>query len=659
MATVPEAKEPISKRSVFTKAKELFLGASELMGKVVVGIFTPRWYILTFFLVITIAVAGYTFNKYLAQRPYVIWSNPTQDSNWSSFSHPIELQFDKPINSGVKFNISPQIPGVTELTPCSENSFFKDRFFCGLKFFPAQTVDPEAKTVIYLTELKNISGLGGVHEFPMEFYAPTLPEINSVSIEERQDKVLQNETIEVELSASNEPFIDWHFEFEPDFEISVEENGSNTISLVHDKLFDQGTDYQLKISRAKVKYDLLGEQIIEQGDYEEVKSIRFSTMKAPLVKKFSPQGDKVYVDEKIKIQFDVPMVTETVEQGLVTEPAIDFTPIWNETFDKLTLSPLQELAKDKKYKIIIPKGAKNNKGGIIPKDLEYSFKTIGPVQVKKFDPWPGATGVSVGTNITVPFDQPVDKKSAKNKFSISPNVGGNFSWKKNSLTFNPSSYLKYSTKYTVKVASGVGSIHGLPSKKAFTTSFTTAPQTVILNVPLYTQQESYSCNLAATRMALAYKGVYVSESSIKSGVGIGQALSGSKGGDPYADWINNYGVYWGPIASYVRRHRGATIKSGWNLSGLASEVSKGHPVIVWTHNGWSSWYWKTWKTPGGKTIKGLNGMHSLVVVGYKGPASNPNTIIVNDPWRGRLYYSAGSFDSTWAGSFGRTGVIVK
>ena len=51
-------------------------------------------------------------------------------------------------------------------------------------------------------------------------------------------------------------------------------------------------------------------------------------------------------------------------------------------------------------------------------------------------------------------------------------------------------------------------------------------------------------------------------------------------------------------------------------------------------------------------------MHSEVVVGFKGSVDNPSVIIVNDPWRGRLYYSRSTFEWNWRRSFNNTAVVV-
>jgi uncharacterized protein YvpB len=147
-------------------------------------------------------------------------------------------------------------------------------------------------------------------------------------------------------------------------------------------------------------------------------------------------------------------------------------------------------------------------------------------------------------------------------------------------------------------------------------------------------------------MALAYRGVHVSESQIKSAIGVG--------GDPNSNWVSGYGVHWGPIANYIGRYRSVSVKTGWNTAALAREVEKGNPVIVWWYNRYS-------QPPGAFTLDsgatGYKGMHSEVVRGFTGDSSNPTVLYTNDPWRGRLTYSRSLFDSTW-GYLGYAAVVV-
>ena len=139
---------------------------------------------------------------------------------------------------------------------------------------------------------------------------------------------------------------------------------------------------------------------------------------------------------------------------------------------------------------------------------------------------------------------------------------------------------------------------------------------------MYYQSETFTCNISATRIVFSYRGTALSEGSIKATVG--------EGGDPNVDWVQGYGVHWGPIYDFISKYRSVELKRNWNIVDLVKEVERGNPVIIWVHNQLGSS--GTFLLDSGAT--GYRGMHSVVVKGFVGNVENPTSIIVNDPWRG-------------------------
>jgi len=182
----------------------------------------------------------------------------------------------------------------------------------------------------------------------------------------------------------------------------------------------------------------------------------------------------------------------------------------------------------------------------------------------------------------------------------------------------------------------------------FTSVFTTEEETFVLDVPQYYQTGgSFACNLVATKMALAYKGLSPSVEGMKSSIGVGQ--------DPNNSFVEEYGVHWGPISSYISsRGLRNSIKSGWNINALVQEVKAGHPVILFWYNGYTTPR-ETFELEGGYT--GYHGMHSEVVVGFVGKVDSPTKIILNDPWRGQRYLSISTFNGLWS-YLGNTAIVV-
>jgi len=104
--------------------------------------------------------------------------------------------------------------------------------------------------------------------------------------------------------------------------------------------------------------------------------------------------------------------------------------------------------------------------------------------------------------------------------------------------------------------------------------------------------------------------------------------------------------------------RGVKVYSGWSAAGIAQEIENGNPAILWGQNGLASPYNKSWTTPGGVSVYAINGMHSVVAVGFIGPSSNPSHIIVRDPWRGQRTLTVSQLYGAPWGYFNRTALVV-
>ncbi len=330
----------------------------------------------------------------------------------------------------------------------------------------------------------------------------------------------------------------------------------------------------------------------------------------------------------------------------------------------MTFKPVG-LEYETKYTVKIAQGTKSEPSGFIEKDVVKSFSTIGRVKVTESYPENNWDAVSIEAPIKITFDQEVDKSSAESLFSIEPKIDGDFSWEGNTLIFKPSSPFSYSTTYKVLLAKGIKSARGLDSTEDFIVSFTSQEQTVKLAVPIMLQQHGLSCEIAALRMALSFRGVQVSEETLLAKVGVDNTPhEGDVWGDPHVAFVGNvdgkqmvdgYGVYWGPIERVAKEYREAEDFENWDAISLTKAISEGNPVVIWVY---SSGGWPTsWKTPSGKTITGTRDEHAVTAVGYVGPASNPSQFIINDPLYGQVYWSRDLFEKKWA-SFGKSGVVV-
>ena len=188
----------------------------------------------------------------------------------------------------------------------------------------------------------------------------------------------------------------------------------------------------------------------------------------------------------------------------------------------------------------------------------------------------------------------------------------------------------------------------------------------ILDVPIHIQERALSCEVATLKMALAYKGVEVSENELMEFVGFDPTpKSDNTWGDPHQAFVGDidgyqpytgYGVYWEPIARAGSQYRESTYFTNGTITDLTYEIVEGNPVIVWGNA--ASGRSVDWYTPDGKMIKAISGEHTLTVKGFLGSQENPTHIVYNDPHTGQVTQTVAEFSQQWS-LLDNAGVIVK
>jgi uncharacterized protein YvpB len=627
--------------------------------------------------IVAIAFLVFAYNDMFVKPLGVNFHTPEMNFVWLDQKEPFVIQFDRPINPAtlntelIISDFNHEIKGHWDLLD-NGISAFKRR----LVFTPEESFLPDRDLGIYISGISNLAQKDEPWDKLVDLRSPRIPTIEDTEPKnESKDLGIDQEVI-LKLDAEDGEHMLWDVKVTPETEFELLRTpGSREMRIKFAKTLAQGATYQIQFTKTPRMFNLeTGETLISEEPIKD-KTLKFTTVRGASIKGFKPVGDNVLTDTTIELEFDYEMDPLEVESKLVIEPKIEYTVLWQSP-QKLLIKPAKPLEKDKTYTIKLPKGLKNKKGGVSEEEVVHSFKTVGKVQLSSNSPGNGSTGRSIGTNIVVSFNQEVDRASAQSKFSVNPSVAGAFSWNGNTMTFNPNANLNHQTRYTVKIAAGVKSVHGLNSDRDFTFAFTTEPKVFSLNVPSYRQPYRYACNITAAQMALAYRGVNVSVSYIHSQIGTASPQSYNSGtntwGNPNAGFVGTldgsgpagpngtggYGVYWGPVRSFIGRYRSASVKSYASTSAMLRDVDAGNPVIIWAHNGFSgSGARLSWNSPSGN-VSAVRGMHSYVVRGYIGSVDNPTSILVNDPGtRGRWTVSVGYFNSLF-NTFGRVGVVV-
>jgi uncharacterized protein YvpB len=372
------------------------------------------------------------------------------------------------------------------------------------------------------------------------------------------------------------------------------------------------------------------------------------------------------VNTPMAITFDSLMNIDSVRTGFSIDPPTVGAISISEDGKTLSFQPTGSLVYNTAYTATIAAGAETASGGTLPEAAVIKFTTIGPVQVSRVSPADGSSGVDVRSSINVTFDQDVNHVLAESAFKIEPGIGGTFSWVGNEMHFTPTGGLNFNVSYQVTIVKGVVSVNGQASQADFIYKFQTAPQTVKLGVAIDFQDKPLSCEAAALKMALAAKGVAVSENDIMAKIPINSAArKGNVWGDPYQEFVGNisgrqnttgYGVYWDPIAKAANSWRPAEAFTGWSIPNLTNEVAKGNAVVVW--GVYPGGYQDNWTTASGKQILAWKGEHARTLIGFVGSADNPSQMIINDPVAGQLIWTTAKFKADFA-KFGNSGVVVR
>ena len=314
--------------------------------------------------------------------------------------------------------------------------------------------------------------------------------------------------------------------------------------------------------------------------------------------------------------------------------------------------------------------------------LDCLFSLISAPYIVEHSPAKSAQDIPLDSNLTVRFDKPVKRQEVR--ISISPEVHGEIQFKRpvmdkqmyTELTFNPVVGLEPDTEYRVKLENIQG--FGVSKSNSFEFSFKTESVSdsypvsdsviTMIDIDLDWQDSNLSCGAASLKMALTGKGVFVTENEIMEYVGYDLSTrQGDIWGDAYTSYVGDidgkmcktgFGVFWEPIAQSAKNWRDAEAFSNGTIQDLTHHLSKGDPVVIWGVMPTGTLTSCSWWTENGKHIKAFYETHVRLAIGFIGPKEDPTTIIINDPWSGRLYWDADYFMQNWA-SFGYSGVVVK
>lgn len=574
----------------------------------------------------------------------------------------IRIHFDRPVSRAVDATISPDILGSWSF----DDPVFGRFLTRTVTFTPVVTLSPDTAYVITLTGVRN--GLllnGSTDTVQLSFRTEPAPKVMSVVPSDVSPKIAPTSTFTVTLDGPNNGSVVHEFRFSPSLEVDASlAPDRRSYTVVPRASFQQGATYQLTVLERKAQVDLATGQVVRQGEPTVASVTSWETLPPPGIAEVGPTGDGVDRGSALTVTFSETMDRADVRSNLRVEPAVSGR--W-ETTDGLTyrLTP-SRLAAGTTYVVTIPAGTKTSRGGFIEADSTFTFTTKGPVRLLTASPSDGSTGVSPSAKLSFTFDQTVDPTSVSNSFILSPEVAGKLDVDGATARFTPDDSFPRDAAFTVTWKLGLTGEEGIPSSADVVVRFTTERSVVRISVPSFRQERNLSCEAAALRMALAAKGVTLSEREILAKIGVDPTKhTDDIWGDPHVAFVGNvdgrqpttgYGVYWEPIARVASIYRKGRAFTGGTVQLLTAEIANGNPVIVWGNA--TTGRRIDWVTPSGKKIVSINGEHTRTVKGFVGPAGNPTSIIVNDPLYGERIFSRAAFEADWS-LLGRSGVVVE
>lgn len=580
---------------------------------------------------------------------------------YASTNTSIRFMFDRPFSREIVPTIEPFVAGNWEY----RDYMYSDHLARTLVFTPEITLAPETEYKISINSVRNAL-TPQAKAYPINYIFSTPPVSTVSSVSPGQEDILAPDAAwTVMLDSPNDSLASFEFVFEPEVVFKEEVNNDKTsYTITPSELLKQGTDYQLIIYKRNVQYFIGTNDVAFQSDPEEVFAGSWKTREAPGIVSFSPTGTGIRKGTEISIEFSESMDRESVFLGLNADPTL--TGLWSANGENTIFTNYSTLTFGVQYSITIEAGVQTSSGGYLEEEAEYQFTTLGSVRATRFSPSNAATGASIGSTVQISFDQNVDHFSAESLFSISPSVDGSFSWNGNTMIFDPTDAFDFNTSYSVSIESGVVSVEALNSAESYSFSFTTELSQTKLAVVFHRQERPLSCEAATLVMALRYKGVSISESTLIDQIGIDPTPhENGVWGNPHIAFVGDYygrqsttgyGVYWQPIARVGNLYRTSRWFTGGTIQDLTTEIQNGNPVIVWGNAG--SGTRVDWKTSDGDNVIAINGEHTRVVTGFVGPAENPTSIIVLDPLYGEKYYTTSAFESNWS-ILGKAGVVVE
>jgi uncharacterized protein YvpB len=562
-------------------------------------------------------------------------------------TNPMVVNFTRPVQPALHYALSPALAGHWQVVR-------NPLGVTGLQFKPAQALVPGSSYEIVISHVATLLATKpDVAAQTLLVTAERPADIKSLTPLDSNVSTGVDTPVTVKLTSPNHGLR--HLTLSSDAPLkSAEPQSTDDTTFIWNfaQPLQQGTVYHVQLIDARQT----------SPDRRILLSSSFTTVAEPHIVS-ATNRTHFYPSDVITIAFDQPMKPSDTIFKFALPGAGKWQDDHTYNFTPAGLAP------GTSYAYTVLKGAASTSGGVTNLDHAFSISTPGVVVVIGLSP--ASSNLPLNTGVSVAFDQPVDHATAQAALSLAPAAGGSFSWSGNTMNYQPTG-LGYQTGYSATIQPGVKGIYGLPSVRAFATSFTTTYQILKLGVPYFHQAYALSCEAASLHMALAYRGVSVTELDLVSRFGYNpkpRDTAANFWDNPYQMFVGDingsegatgWGVYSPPVAAAAQSYgRQATAITGISASQIAQAIYADNPVVLWGFNG-SRVLPDAWNVSGG-VVSAPKNEHVRTVYGVAGNISNPVGFYLHDPINGELYWTTAQLNAnmSFSGSLPTQGVVIN
>ncbi|MHB0856920.1 MAG: Ig-like domain-containing protein [Anaerolineae bacterium] len=204
-----------------------------------------------------------------------------------------------------------------------------------------------------------------------------------------------------------------------------------------------------------------------------------------LVTRTPERGQEQGLNEPIVLRFDQPMDSATLQNAFHIEPEVMGSLTVSD--DTLTFAPQTGFRRNTQYVVRVDPVAKSSAQLALTEAIEFTFATVGYLEVTDAFPMPDSGEVNPDARIRVAFNRPVvpltsiqDQEDLPDPLLFSPAIAGQGTWTNTSIyTFEPTELLVPGTRYTVTVPAGLADTTGGVLDEDYVWSFETASPDVV------------------------------------------------------------------------------------------------------------------------------------------------------------------------------------